>query len=165
MIYLKSLIKELVSDELDSIHGMETMNSFHISNLIKGSDKFTIAYITAALWSSNDNLEPNGGKPLDKKYSFDDLELKTLEKMIADCKDFQQKYSELYERGGWDDNHAGHDFWLTRNGHGTGFWDRGYGQPEEIEEIGKQLTKASKSYGEYNLYLGDGKYDGLVCGG
>lgn len=35
----------------------------------------------------------------------------------------------------------GQDFYLTRNGHGAGFWDRGYG------EIGRQLTEAAKIYG------------------
>ena len=95
---------------------------------------------------------------------MDDIEPNTLIKMADDCENFQQKYRELYELGGWDDSKAGHDFWLTRNGHGTGFWDRSYKQPEK-EVIGKQLTEAAKTYGEYNLSLGDGKYDGLVCGG
>lgn len=116
------------------------------------------------MWSSTDNLEDNGGKPLDKKYTLEDFETNTLEKMIRDCKDFQQKYGEIYYNAGWSDTEAGHDFWLTRNGHGTGFWDRGYND-EEKEEVGKILTKAAKSYGEFNLYLGDGAYDGMICGG
>lgn len=44
---------------------------------------------------------------------------------------------------------AGHDFWLTRNGHGAGFWDRGLG------ELGERLTVASKTFGSVDLYLGD----------
>jgi hypothetical protein len=43
----------------------------------------------------------------------------------------------------------GHDFWLTRNRHGAGFWDRGLG------ELGERLTKAAQSFGESDLYLGD----------
>ena len=40
---------------------------------------------------------------------------------------------------------AGHDFWLTRNGHGTGFWDR----PEIYgEHNAKRFTKVSESFGE-----------------
>ena len=46
-------------------------------------------------------------------------------------------------------DYAGHDFWLTRNGHGAGFWDRGLG------EAGKKLTDAAHAFGECNLYLGD----------
>lgn len=41
------------------------------------------------------------------------------------------------------------DFWLTRNGHGAGFWDRGAGS------VGKRLTDAAKSYGE--RYVFDGR--------
>jgi len=33
---------------------------------------------------------------------------------------------------------AGHDFWLTRNGHGAGFWDGDW------PETGDALTEASK---------------------
>lgn len=33
--------------------------------------------------------------------------------------------------GPWsDDERAGHDFWLTRAGHGAGFWDRRYTGPD-----------------------------------
>jgi hypothetical protein len=37
---------------------------------------------------------------------------------------------------------AGHDFALTRNRHGAGFWDRGLG------DLGDRLTKAAHAYGE-----------------
>lgn len=36
---------------------------------------------------------------------------------------------------------AGNDFAFTRNGHGTGFWDRG------IDDLGQHLTEASRPYG------------------
>jgi hypothetical protein len=51
---------------------------------------------------------------------------------------------------------AGHDFWLTRNGHGAGFWDG-----EWYKEVGERLTKASKAFGEVNIYVGDG--DLIYC--
>lgn len=40
-----------------------------------------------------------------------------------------------------------HDFVLTRNGHGTGFWDRGLGA------VGLRLTDAAKAYGSANAAL------------
>lgn len=43
----------------------------------------------------------------------------------------------------------GHDFWLTRNHHGAGFWDRGLG------ELGDRLTKLADSFGSQDLVLGD----------
>lgn len=131
--------------------------------LIKSMDEFTDAYVEAALCTSTDNRNESGGLPLDKNYTVDDIDINTLAKMIKDCKDFKKKCKRVYERGGWDDKHAGHDFWLTRNGHGTGFWDSGYKNPF-VERIGKVLTKVSKAYGEFSLYIGDGQYDGVVLG-
>jgi hypothetical protein len=45
---------------------------------------------------------------------------------------------------------AGHDFWLTRNGHGAGFWDG-----DLSEDVGNALTEAAKKFGECHLYVGD----------
>lgn len=44
----------------------------------------------------------------------------------------------------------GHDFWLTRNGHGAGFWDG-----DLPEELGKKLTKISEEFGNIGLYIND----------
>jgi hypothetical protein len=44
---------------------------------------------------------------------------------------------------------AGHDFFLTRNGHGAGFWDRGLGA------LGERLTKAAHAYSSRDAYMGD----------
>lgn len=49
----------------------------------------------------------------------------------------------------WGPSQIGHDFWLTRNRYGAGFWDRGNG------EAGDLLTKASHPYGECIFYVGD----------
>jgi hypothetical protein len=50
---------------------------------------------------------------------------------------------------------AGHDFWLTRNGHGAGYWDRGLGA------LGERLSDAARAYGEANAPwdCGDGTAD------
>jgi len=50
---------------------------------------------------------------------------------------------------GMNDEQIGHDFWLTRNGHGAGFWDRGLG------DMGEKLTEIAKSFGGCNAVLGD----------
>jgi hypothetical protein len=44
----------------------------------------------------------------------------------------------------------GHDLWLTRNGHGAGFWDRGYDEADVAI-----LNKASEDLGEIDLYVDD----------
>jgi len=44
-----------------------------------------------------------------------------------------------------DPGQVGHDFCLTRNRHGAGFWDRGLGTRGDV------LTKAAHAYGEVSL--------------
>lgn len=46
----------------------------------------------------------------------------------------------------------GHDFWLTRQGHGAGFWDGDYPKDD-----GDTLTAVSKSFREVCPYSGDDK--------
>jgi hypothetical protein len=50
---------------------------------------------------------------------------------------------------------AGHDFWLTRVGHGAGFWDGDW------PKNGDALTEICKKYKEIDLYVGD---DGKIYG-
>jgi hypothetical protein len=114
-------------------------------------DAFTEQYLITALWSSNDESTPQGGEPMDKRFTVKDF-TEAIAKAEADCKAFQeQNADDLTE---CDDGTAGHDFWLTRNGHGAGFWDGDY-----EEEMGQRLTESSKRFGECNLYIGD---DGKV---
>lgn len=118
-------------------------------------DAFTRGYVTAALWSSNDDSDESGGVPLDTNYSVNDIATATLAKMAKDCASFQKANVDDLAASGMSDEDAGHNFWLNRNGHGVGFWDRGLG------ELGDRLSKACKPYGEFNLYVGD---DGKVHG-
>ena len=130
-------------------------------------DDFTRAYIECALWSTNDESDPDtGGNPLSDNYGIDDLGPDCLAKMVADCAKFLTDNAELIKRAftehGQDSNNCGHDFWLTRNGHGAGFWDGDYSHDHGEGEIGKALTTASKALGEVWLYVGD---DGKIYGG
>ena len=82
------------------------------------SDSFTRAYIECALWSSTDDDGTQLGRLADS-----DIAPETYAKFEADCAAFQESYAELLAQAG-DDAQNGHDFWLTRNGHGAGFWGR-----------------------------------------
>jgi len=110
-------------------------------------DSFTLAYLECALWSSMDFSDESGGQPLDQNYSFEDIAPEALQTMANDCKAFQEANAELLT--GLESGQSGHDFWLTRNGHGAGFWDRGLG------EVGDKLTQACKAFGGCDLYVGD----------
>ena len=111
-------------------------------------DTFTEAYVIAALWSSTDHND----EPMDKNYGIAEIAPEALEKMIKDCAEFQEAHwadiSDDLER-------AGHDFWLTRNGHGAGFWDGDW------PEAGDRLTDAAHAFGDVDLYISD---DGQVWG-
>jgi hypothetical protein len=115
-------------------------------------DSFTSAYFETALWSSTDESDDQGGEPLDKNYSINDIAPETRAKMIADCADFQDQYADLLSAAeNIDSERAGHNFWLSRNGHGAGFFD------DDLDE----LQEAAKSYGSFDLYVGD---DGQIHG-
>ena len=124
-------------------------------------DSFLRAYIQTALWSSSDGSEES----LDRNYDESDLAPDTLASMAADCKRFETEcwdiISAAIETGEvscgpdfdeWE--RAAHDFWLTRNGHGAGFWDGDWPEP-----YATQLTDAAHGFGECDLYVGD---DGKV---
>lgn len=123
-------------------------------------DHFTLAYIEAGLWSSQDNDD----EPLDSRFSVDDISSDTLMQMVKDCAEFQAACSHFFEMrfykgrnpSGSVTEYAGHDFWLTRNGHGAGFWDGDW--KSEAESL---LDRTSKQFGEYSLYVGD---DGQIHG-
>ena len=106
-------------------------------------DTFSAAYLECALWASTDD----NGAPLDSAYSLEDIAPEALASMLADCERFAAAHA-----GDIADNpaRAGHDYWLTRNGHGAGFWDG-----EWPEDIGQRLTTAAHADGECNLYPGD----------
>jgi hypothetical protein len=119
--------------------------------------KYTIAdldvivrtYAVAALWSSTDD----NGEPLDDNYSLEDLAPEAIQTMKGDCTIFAQQNIELLHKSGLTLEQIGHDFWLTRNGHGCGFWDRGLGK------VGEDMTAAANVYLGVDLYVGD---DGLI---
>ena len=123
-------------------------------------DTFTEAYIECALWASGTYIDCHGKACDDdgeeaEYFNFDDMDADLTEEALAtmgaDCRDFQAANAADLEEYCQHRSvaHAGHDFWLTRNGHGAGFWDRGLG------DLGERLTVASKPYGSCDLYLGD----------
>jgi hypothetical protein len=110
-------------------------------------------YLVCALWASIGEDE----RPLDAKYFPTDIDEESQRAARETCKDFVgQAIAEgllleaIYPQ---QSSNIGHDLWLTRNHHGTGFWDRGFG------EAGAVLTKLAHHLGESNAYEGD---DGKV---
>lgn len=137
-----------MSDIYETVNGLEPATRETIMRM-------WLQYVETALWASADDA----GNPLDCNYSLADLSPETSAGMLSDC------YAFLSACWGdtWDDfeidlsdiepEQLGHDYWLTRNRHGAGFWDRGLG------EVGDKLTTLAHADDEVILYVGD---DGLI---
>jgi hypothetical protein len=135
---------------------------------------FTRAFMEAAIFCEGDELDEVDedeedqvayeGEPAD----IDQFSEESLKACVKQCTDFVWLAvlngflpagfdSELYTQ-------AGHDFWLTRNGHGTGFWDRDgrYGETADGRDIGKLLSSLCDTFGQFpdvDLERGD---DGFI---
>lgn len=136
---------------VDVYDDMSRNGMAHLDSIGK-LDSFTRGYLEAALWSTNDESREDGGDPLDDNYSIADFAPEAVEKAKQDCARFQQQNARDLE--GFDEAEAGADFWFTRNGHGVGYWDGDYPEPQ-----GDRLSKAAKKFGEVWLTVGD---DGLI---
>lgn len=112
------------------------------------SKKFLESYLETAIWTSTDD----DGKPLDQTYDVGNFAEEAFDQAVVETNDFIKQNRVDLDAVGTMDQH-GDDFWLTRNGHGAGFWDRGYG------EVGVHLTRAAKAFGSSDIYVGD---DGLL---
>ena len=119
-------------------------------------DRVVEGYAECALWSSlhyaGEDVEP---EPMDDHAGMEDISPEVWAEFYGDCSAFieangedLESYLKVLTLEGF-----GHDFWLTRNGHGAGFWDRGLG------DVGDRLTEAAEVYGAVDLYIGseDGK--------
>lgn len=113
-------------------------------------------YVETMLWSSNDwddMDECDNPRPMDENYSLEDLAPETIKRCQDDCLAFEELAQNILtdeEWGDLEDEDLGHDFWLTRNRHGAGFWDGDY-----PKEVGSLLTDISHSFPEVSPYVGD----------
>ena len=73
-----------------------------------------------------------------------------MDYLRADCLSFWRRFGCYVAVADQTPNQAGHDFWLTRNGHGAGFWDGDWPAP-----YADMLTKGAECYGQIDTYLSD----------
>lgn len=129
---------------------------------------FFRAYLECAVWSSTDvhpddrpaereadeEDDPEGGpeempepQALEEYgFSADDISTEAEEYLKEDARAFWAEHRELLKE---NPGRAGHDFWLSRNGHGAGFFDGDWGQH------GDALQKAAKVYGSEDLCISE----------
>ncbi len=108
------------------------------------------SYVESALWSTTD-MDSDTDECLDANYSISDLAPETRKVLYDELETFMPNFNLVMAK---DRSHTisqfVHDFWLTRNGHGAGFWDGDY-------QNGERLTELSSEYGAVDLYVGDDK--------
>ncbi len=141
-------------------------------------NKIMLSYFEAAFFTEEEKMKDDHRKEIIDDYSLDDgIEREfipgerddehseifdlipepdySIENISADSKirtyEDVVRFLELAGSSvdGLSEDEIGHDIWLTRNGHGAGFWDRGY--PKKISD---RLCDAAKILGEVNLVVG-----------
>ncbi len=137
-------------------NGSEIANAHELSRALHQSrnpiggfaDRNGRNYLQTALWSSTDDE----GNSLDREHTPADIHHATLAAMLADWEHFNA--TSPYNLGS---DHDSHNFWLSRNGHGAGFFNDDEWTPEQQ----KEMQELAKRHGEYNLHVGD---DGMIHG-
>ena len=137
-------------------------------------DSFVFGYKRAIIFTDADhsvtvgqfNDDPDiefseGSFPHD--VTIDDFSEDSLLAIHNECEDFinsnQDLIREAVSRPGYSFESAGHDFWLTRNGHGAGFWDR---YELSADDLGDKLSKACRHTDRYTSFGVDNK---IYCEG
>lgn len=145
--YVKESLPDSVKEHIETLLDVETVLS---------------SYLETQLWTGHldymTNTSEFNGEPLvsdsvlDSVCSVEDLSAEVLNSAREDVENFLDQVGEfLHYFPNIEELSAeqmGHDFSLTRNGHGAGFWDRG------LEELGQYLTTAANGYGSSSLYGG-----------
>lgn len=130
-------------------------------------DAFCSGYAKALLWVDAYHYVPTTGnlsifeypgnsemleRDEDAAYAYD-APGRWWEGMGIDFTDavsfFAENWESLRSVGG-DWSQHGHDFLLTRNHHGAGFWDRGY-----PDNISTQLTENATAYDAHQVFTDD----------
>lgn len=120
-------------------------------------------YLVCAIWSST----AEDGSELTKDFCITAISDLSFADAVAECEKFIQVAlaTRVADSNLWDAllkhsptneeasaaEHIGHNIWLTRNGHGTGFWDRNY-LPKKVWEA---ATHICEMMGTVDLYVGD----------
>lgn len=110
------------------------------------SEIMTAAYLEAAVFT---DLGDTDQPPSDAEFSP-----LARAQAWAVCHNFLMACDDLLKDVSMEQ--AGHDLWLTRNGHGSGFWDR----PEVYGTArADTFSRCAQVLGSTSLYQGD---DGLL---
>lgn len=136
-------------------------------------------YLTTALWSSNDEDDLSL-----ERYAIRDISDALMEGSRKDCESFCAQHADDLNRSELDQEQIGQALWLSRNGHGAGFFDAhptsicaAYGREQAIAIVSRDWSKrdaldatcpcpyhacqrlqaVARALGDVNLYVHDGQ--------
>jgi hypothetical protein len=118
-------------------------------------DAITEQYIYTMLWSEPRSAEDDSS--ILNTHSVDELDVGARATVRAEVSQFlfalvTSGDAKALEMVGENPEQAAHDLFMTRNGHGCGFWDGDW------EPCGDVLTRIAKDMGEQHAYIGDDDY-------
>lgn len=123
---------------------------------VKTDEQIACALVDCALWAETDIDGEQEGSRLDERFSGSDLSPGAAAFLAWGAVRFLEKAEAaglgliVYD----NPENAGHDLWLSTQGHGAGFWDGDWG------DVGDKLDALAKeALREIDLYPGD---DGKV---
>ena len=115
-------------------------------------------YLSALLMSTSND---DGEFLSDLGYDYKILSKEAMDKVKSDIISFATQNAvyiyALMKEHNVDPEEIGSDFFLTREGHGAGFWDtpRPTSQDDMFDKATDALTKSSEKFGPVDPYLGD----------
>lgn len=109
-------------------------------------ETFVLRYLEAILFGELDDSEE--GRPLDENFTIFDFSEDAREKAHADCEEFLARASirglDILSWNCDKAEQAAFDFYFSRQGHGTGFFDR----PDLYGEDRQALQEIAEGMGE-----------------
>jgi hypothetical protein len=110
---------------------------------------FLTAYLEAISFTEEDTWTEEGVTPLIDEMAYQEA-LRTSFR-------FYRWFRKVWRQGGWSDTAAAHDFWLTRNGAGVGFWSRDEGDDILYPAYGALLSTACELFGTSDCTVDNNK--------
>lgn len=114
-------------DNMDFLGENSEVASSEILDVLNG-------YLEAALWTEEEEVGLANLSDISNNSKID---------AYRDVKTFMEKAGSLLD--GIEPSQVGHDLWLSRNGHGAGFFDRGLG------DVGDTLQDIARGMGQKNV--------------
>ena len=105
-------------------------------------------FVVSLLWASTDDEDV----PLDQDYDVEDMDEESMKVIKRNVGRFLEENRHILTKHKISEEIVGTDLFLDSQGHGAGFWDRGYGADGDV------LSESAKKYfGDGFVFVAGGK--------